>query len=149
MQTDMDLGELHNTAFPSSGSWADRPNDSHSSVYRTGITPPRLRAIDPAATQAVSTVPTVSSVLVAALRLPVEVVRERAEVYAARARAEGTPHSMRLWRQCFEQALTMLARQTNHIPADASCEALFWQQKNDEYWISVAFGRGRPLPTLH
>jgi hypothetical protein len=149
MQTDMDLGEHYDTAFPPDDSCAGSSSTAHGSVYRTGITPPRLHAIDPAATQAISTVLTASAVLIADLRLPVEVVRERAEVYAARARSEGIPHSMRLWRQCFEQALTMLARETNYIPADASCEALFWQQKDDEYWISATFGRGRSLPTLH
>jgi hypothetical protein len=39
---------------------------------------------------------------------------------------------MRLWRQCFEQAIAALAREASHVPASATCEAFFWQQKDNE-----------------
>jgi hypothetical protein len=138
MYSEMDPSEGYDTMPPRTGSWSDDIGGSH-----TGITPPRLEAISPTAAQPAS------ALSVADLRLPTEVVRARAEGYASRARTQGVPHSMRLWRQCFEQAITALAREASQVPADATCEALFWQQKDDDYWISVTFGRGHALPTLH
>ncbi len=138
MYGDMDLGDRYDSALPPGSPWSRHPG-----VSRPGITPPRLHAIDPAATRPIP------ELTVADLRLPAEVVRERADDYAARARAQGTPHSMRLWRRCFEQAITMLAREASHLPADAVCEALFWQQKGREYWVSATFSARRALPMLH
>jgi len=138
MYSEMDLSERNDTMPPHTGSWSGCIGGSH-----TGITPPRLEAIDRAKTQAAS------ALTVADLRLPTEVVRARTEEYASRARVQGIPHSMRLWRQCFEQAMAALAREASHVPADATCEALFWQHKDHAYWISATFGRGRALPRLH
>jgi hypothetical protein len=138
MYTDLDFEERYESAMPYMGSWSSQPGTS-----RPGITPPRLRAVDPADTRPVP------QMTVADLHLPIEVVRARAEDYAGRARARGTAHSMRLWRQCFEQAIAALAREASHVPVSATCEALFWQHKDNEYWISATFGGPRALPALH
>ncbi len=75
-------------------------------------------------------------------------VRRRASEFADFARRQGTLHSMKLWRACYQQAVQSLAREAEHVTATATCEALFWEQKGGEYWISVTFGQP-PAAPLH
>ena len=84
MHIDVDLGERYESAMPYTGSWSSQPGTS-----RPGITPPRLRAVVPADTRPVP------QLTVADLRLPIEVVRARAEDYSGRARARGAPRPTR------------------------------------------------------
>ncbi|MGZ3666086.1 MAG: hypothetical protein ACXVDA_16575 [Ktedonobacterales bacterium] len=123
-----------NTA--TSGAWQTHPN------MPRPFTPPRLHAVDPAATQAVP------RLTIADLRLPADLVRARATQYTAFARAQGTPHSMRLWRVGYQQAMLSLARESAGVAKDAPCLAFFWQQQGREYMVSATFGQP-PLPRLH
>ena len=66
MYTDLDLEERYESAMPYTGSWSSQLGTS-----RPGITPPRLRAVDPADTRPGP------QMTVADLRLPIEVVRAR------------------------------------------------------------------------
>lgn len=104
--------------------------------------PPRLHAVDPAATQPVP------RLTIADLRLPADLVRARATQYTAFARAQGAPHSMRLWRVGYQQAMQSLARESVGVTEDAPCLAFFWQQQGREYMVSATFGQP-PLPRLH
>lgn len=127
-----------NTAA-TSGAWQTHPNLPHMPRL---FTPPRLHAVDPAATQAVP------RLTIADLRLPADLVRSRATQYTAFARAQGSPHSMRLWRVGYQQAILSLAREAAGVAEDAPCLAFFWQQQGREYMVSVTFGRPQ-LPRLH
>lgn len=75
----------------------------------------------------------------APLRFPEEQVRRWSEQYASYARRQGTPHSMRLWRECFYQALQALARQATRQPDDARCTSLHWKLFNGEYLVAARF----------
>src|SRR5438309_1369110 len=111
-----------------SGAWQTHP------TMPRPFTPPRLHAVDPAATQAVP------RLTIADLRLPADLVRARATQYTAFARAHGAPHSMRLWRVGYQQAMLSLARESAGVAEDAPCLAFFWQQQGREYMVSVTFG---------
>lgn len=102
-------------------------------ISRGTLTPPRLRAVDPAMTQPIP------RLVMADLRFPAEVVRQHATTYATAARLNGSQHSMRLWREGYEQALIALARQATRLPSDATCQALSWEQQYDEFYVSVTF----------
>lgn len=113
--------------------------DIYATVARGSFTPPRLEAV-----QASSAVHS-PRLTIADLHLPTELVRERADRYARVARERGTPHSLRIWRVAFEQALVALSCEATHAPAGATCEALFWQQEGDEYHISITLGQPQQL----
>lgn len=117
-----------------SGAW-----DTYASVSRANLTPPRLLAVaaDPSRSA--------PHLVVADLRLPSELVRRRATEYANLARAHGAKHSMKLWRDGYEQAVLALARESTNIAGSARCEALFWEQRDGEYWVSATFSV--PSPT--
>lgn len=76
----------------------------------------------------------------APLRFPAEQVGLWAEKYASYARGKGIPHSMRLWRECFHQALATLAREAMRQPRDASCTSLHWRLRNGQYLVAATFG---------
>jgi hypothetical protein len=134
MYSEMDAPRHYSTPPPAGVQGnVDRPFFS-----RGHITPPRLL---PAANAP-------SRLIVSDLRVPVEVVRRRAGDFADYARRHGTLHSMKLWRACYQQALQSLAREAGHVAAAATCEALFWEQKGGEYWISATFGQP-PAAPLH
>jgi hypothetical protein len=107
--------------------------EAYASVARGSLTPPRLLAVDTGAARAVPLLTTVD------LRLPVDLVQRRATEYANFARASGAQHSLRLWRTGYEQAIEALARETTHLDASATCEALFWEERNGEIWVSATF----------
>lgn len=113
---------------------------THPTMPRS-FTPPRLHAVDSAATQ------TAPRLTIADLRLPAELVRARASQYTAFARAQGAPHSMRLWRVGYQQAMRSLARESAGVAENAPCLAFFWQQHGREYLVSASFGQ-LPLPRL-
>lgn len=110
--------------------------DIYATAAHGSFTPPRLEAVAPSGASR----PT-PRLTIADLRLPVELVRERADRYARAARERGAQHSLRIWRVAFEQALVALACEATHAPAGATCEALFWQQEGDEYHISITLGQ--------
>lgn len=118
-----------------SGAW-----DTYASVSRASLTPPRLLSVaaDPGRAA--------PHLVVADLRLPSELVRRRATDYANLARARGAQHSMKLWRDGYEQAVLVLARESANIANSARCEALFWEQRGGEYWVSATFSV--PSPTI-
>jgi hypothetical protein len=109
--------------------------EAYASVARGSLTPPRLLAVDTGATRAAPLL------TVANLRLPVDLVQRRATEYTNYARASGAQHSLRLWRTGNEQAIVALARETSHLDASATCEALFWEERNGEIWISATFSQ--------
>jgi hypothetical protein len=111
--------------------------DTYATVARGSFTPPRLEAV---ATSSAARAPRLT---IADLRLPAELVRERADRYAQAARERGAQHSLRIWRVAFEQALVALSCEATHAPAGTTCEALFWQQEGDEYHISITLGQPR------
>lgn len=134
--------ELHDEAAliqdaAASGAW-----ESYASISRANLTPPRLLAVaaDPSRS--------IPKLVVADLRLPAELVRRRATEYANYARACGAKHSMKLWRDGYEQAILALAREAAHVAETARCEALFWEQREGEYWVSTTFSVPAPAP-LH
>jgi hypothetical protein len=134
MYPEMDAPRRYNTPPP-----ADiQESVDRRRLSRGHITPPRLL---PAANAP-------AYLIVSDLRLPVEVVRRRASDYANDARRHGALHSMKLWRACYQQAVQALAREAAHVAAAATCEALFWEQKGGEYWISATF-RQPPAALLH
>jgi hypothetical protein len=116
--------------------------DIYATVARGSFTPPRLEAV------VMSGASLTPRLTIADLRLPVELVRERADRYARAARERGAQHSLRIWRVAFEQALVALSCEATHAPAGTTCEALFWQQEGDEYHISITLGRPQQ-PLLH
>lgn len=124
------------------------PDAAPSSAWRTEphmsrpLTPPRLHAVDPAATQAVS------RLTIADLRLPAELVRARATQYTTFARAQGAQHSMRLWRSGYQQAILSLVREAAGVADNAPCLAFFWQQQSHAFMVSATFGQP-PLLQLH
>lgn len=124
------------TTAPTSGAWQTYPNMSRS------FAPPRLHAVDSAATQVVP------RLTIADLRLPIDLVRARATHYTALARAQGQPHSMRLWRIGYQQAMLSLARESVGVAEHVPCIAFFWQQQGREYMVSATFGQS-PAPRLH
>ena len=82
----------------------------------------------------------------APLRFPEEQVRRWSEEYASYARRQGAPHSMRLWRDCFHQALQALARQAMGQANDARCASLRWKLLDGEYLVAALFdGSTAPL----
>lgn len=98
-----------------------------------GITPPRMRAVDPEETRVLPRVVT------ADVRLDAEAISRRAEAEVAAARTAGTPHSMRVWRESRERALLALARTAAGVPESARCEAITWEQDGAEYHVSVTY----------
>lgn len=114
--------------------------DMYTTVARGSFTPPHLEAVAPSGAARLT-----PRLTIADLRLPVELVRTRADRYARAARECGAQHSLRLWRVAFGQALVALACEATHAPAGATCEALFWQREDDEYHISVTLGRPRQV----
>ncbi len=132
--TNHDFGQ--STAAPSGG-WQTHPPTPRS------FAPPRLQAIDSAATQAVP------RLTIADLRLPADLVRARATEYIASARRQGAPHSMRLWRIGYQQAMQSLAREAVGVADNAPCVAFFWQQQGREYMVSATFGQEALPPRLH
>lgn len=116
-----------------SGAW-----ESYASVSRANLTPPRLLAVaaDPSRSA--------PHLVVADLRLPSELVRRRATEYANYARTRGAKHSMKLWREGYERAVLALARESANIASSAHCEALFWEQREGEYWVSATFSVPAP-----
>lgn len=114
------------------GEWEAYANIAHGS-----LTPPRLRAID------ADTLPAIPLLTVADLKLPATMVQRRATEYANYARACGAQHSMRLWRTGYEQAILALAREAAHLDSTATCEALFWEERGGEFWVSATFSQTR------
>ena len=124
------------TTATTSGVWQTHPYMPRS------FAPPRLHAIDSATTQPVP------RLTIADLRLPVDLVRARASRFTAAARAQGAPHSMRLWRVGYQQAMLALARESVGVAETVPCIAFFWQQQGREYLVSATFGQS-PAPRLH
>lgn len=127
----------HDAAFPLADLYAPTAGtaDIYATVARGSFTPPRLEAV------VMSGASLTPRLTIADLRLPAELVRERAERYTRAARERGAQHSLRIWRVAFEQALVALACEATHAPAGTTCEALFWQQEGDEYHISITLGQ--------
>lgn len=120
--------------------WRELTNPPATSVPREvvssaprGITPPRLRAVDPEETRVLPRVVT------ADVRLDTETVSRRAEAEVAAARSAGTPHSLRVWRESHERALLALAREAAGVPACARCAAITWEQDGGAYHVSATF----------
>lgn len=124
------------TTAPTSGAWQTYPHMPRS------FAPPRLHAVDSAATQPAP------RLIIADLRLPIDLVRARASHYTALARAQGAPHSMRLWRVGYQQAMLALARESVGVAENVPCIAFFWQQQGREYLVSATFGQPS-MPRLH
>jgi hypothetical protein len=127
--------------------------DQMTEIPQTATADPRLGALssprpvlvpvaDPHA--AVSTSGT--RMVVANLQLPEALVHARAQVHASGARTQGAPHTMRLWRVAYEQAVLELAREAAQLPAQAPCEALFWGQRGPEFWVSATFSPPAAAP---
>jgi len=104
-------------------------------VARGSLTPPQLQAVGPDTTRIVP------HLTIANLRLPANQVQRRATEYANYARACGAQHSMRLWRTGYEQAVLALAREASHLDTSATCQALFWEQRGGEFWVSATFSQ--------
>ena len=98
-----------------------------------GLTPPRLRTVDPEETRVLPRVVT------ADVRLNAEAVNQRAEAEVAAARSAGAPHSMRVWRESHQRAVSALAREAAGVLASARCEAITWEQDGAEYHVSATF----------
>ena len=116
--------------------------EAYASVAHGSLTPPRLQAIDTDATRVMP------HLTVADLKLPAALVQRRATEYANYARACGAQHSMRLWRSGYEQAILALAREAAHLDTTATCEALFWEERDGEFWVSATFSQ-RSRRTMH
>jgi hypothetical protein len=99
------------------------------------LTPPRLTPLASA---------TVPHRVLAELRFPGGLVQARANEYAQAARVAGAPHTLRLWRECCQEALVALARQATALPESAVCESLAWQLDGEDYLVSVAFAPPAP-----
>lgn len=112
----------------------DHGHELPPTIARGTLTPPRLQAAVPNVTHHSS------RATIADLRFPSTLVQDRAEEIAGRARSGGAPHSLRLWRIGYEQALLALAREACRISDAAPCESLFWEQNGEEFLISVTFG---------
>ena len=119
----------------------DQATEPLPTIARGALTPPRLRAVAPTTTHRPA------GVLIADLHFPAGLVQARAEEIAARARSVGAPHSLRLWRTGYEQALLSLSRAACGVDAGAPCESLFWEQRDDEFYVSVIFGTPAPVIT--
>lgn len=104
------------------------------------LTPPRLHAV--AAADATQMLPSLDT---ADVRIPLSIVRRRADAYTEAARAAGAPHSMRLWREGHQRALLELTVEAAGIPAGAVCERLSWVEQGAEYRVSASFR----CPALH
>ncbi len=104
-------------------------------IARGVLPPPRLAAID---TRYARDTP---QTIVADLRFPAAAVRALAEDFAIRARAGGAPHSLRLWRVGYEQALLALARAACGASIAVPCTSLFWEERENEFDVSVTFGQ--------
>ncbi|MGH2515747.1 MAG: hypothetical protein ACRDHP_08835 [Ktedonobacterales bacterium] len=127
MYSEMDVRDA---ALAPAGEW-----EAYASVARGSLTPPRLQRIE---TDAARTLPHLT---VADLRLPADLVQRRATEYANYARACGAQHSMRLWRTGYEQAVLALAREASQLDLTATCEALFWEERGGEFWVSATFSQ--------
>lgn len=112
-------------------------SDIFPAVTRGPITPSHLLALPRHPTPSQSLRDTSGP---APLRFPEEQVRRWAEVYADRARRQGTLHSLRLWRECFHEALRELARQALRQPDNAYCVSLHWKLLDGEYLVAARFG---------
>lgn len=137
MRSDMDtrdMRDMQDTSPASSGQW-----DAYASMSMAhgSLTPPRLQALDPDAT-CVLPLHTIAD-----LRLPANLVQRRATEYATYARACGAQHSMRLWRTGYEQAILSLAREAAHLDRTAACDALFWEERDGEFWVSAIFSQSQ------
>ena len=110
------------------------PSVSANGPARAFSAPPRLVATDTAVR------PAQSLLMTASLRFPADLVRERAFDQITFARTGGAQHSMRLWRSGFDRAILALAREATHAPVDATCEALFWEERAGDFYVSVTFG---------
>lgn len=98
-----------------------------------GVTPPRLYAVDPEATQITP------RVIAATVRLDGALVNQHAEAEVAAARAAGAPNSLRVWRESHQRALLALTREAVRAPAGARCEAITWEQAGDAYQVTASF----------
>lgn len=134
--------EMNDQAFAPHDAAASGVWDSYASISRAAPTPPRLLAVEADPSRSVP------RLVVADLRLPSELVRRRATEYAKYARACGAKHSMKLWRAGYEQAIQTLARESAHIASPARCEAIFWEQRGGEFWVSATFSVPAPT-TVH
>lgn len=131
MSAEHDAAPILSDLYPPAAGTAD----IYATVARGSFTPPRLEAV------VASSASLTPRLTIADLRLPVELVRERADRLARAARERGAPHSLRIWRAAFEQALVALSCEATHAPAGATCEALFWQQEGDGYHLSITLGQ--------
>jgi hypothetical protein len=104
-------------------------------IARVPIVPPQLVPADPGTTRSLT------RITIADLRFPSTTVRRRAESITRQARANGTPHSLKLWRQSYIQALLTLSREACGAAESAPCESLFWAQRDNEFSVSVIFGQ--------
>lgn len=134
--------EQHNQDIASRDAAASGAWESYASISRANLTPPRLLAVAPDPSRSIP------RLVVADLRLPAELVRRRATELANYARACGAKHSMKLWRDGYEQAIHALARESATIADTARCEALFWEEREGEYWVSATFSVPAPR-TMH
>ncbi|MFI5274137.1 MAG: hypothetical protein ACHQ4H_13970 [Ktedonobacterales bacterium] len=126
MHVELDCYDLAGpAAIP--GGWAPEASVVHA------LTPPRQRAIDPDATHRLP------RLTVANLRVPVALVRQRADGEVAARRATGAPNSLRVWRESHQRMLLALAREAAGAPAWAYCEALTWEQDGAEYHLTATF----------
>jgi hypothetical protein len=118
----------------------DRGCELLPTIARGALTPPRLQAIAPAAARGLL------RTTIADLRFSSTLVQGRAEEIANRARSGGAPHSLRLWRIGYEQALLSLAREVCRLGETSPCESLFWEQHGEEYYVSATFGEPGSAP---
>ncbi|HLJ81727.1 MAG TPA: hypothetical protein VKT52_09600 [Ktedonobacterales bacterium] len=129
-----DMRDIQNTSSAPGGEWEAYTGMS---MARGSLTPPRLQALDPDATRVLPLH------TIADLRLPANLVQRRATEYASYARACGAQHSMRLWRIGYEQAILALAREAAHLDRTATCDALFWEERDGEFWVSATFTQSK------
>lgn len=97
------------------------------------FTPPRLQAVDSDTTRVLP------RVAAADVWLPSSLVEQRSDDEVAAARAAGTPHSMRLWRESHQRVLLALAREAAGVPPTAHCDAITWEQSGDDYHVTASF----------
>jgi hypothetical protein len=123
--------------------WTEMPTINTRDGARSGplfpssgpLTPPRLTPLDDSVS---------ARRVVAELCFPGGLVQARANEFAQAARVAGMPHTLRLWRECCQEALIALARLTTGAPESAVCESLSWQLDGEDYLVSVAFAQPAP-----
>lgn len=123
--------------------WTEMPTSIARDGARSGplfptsgpLAPPRLTPLGSAAG---------ARRVVAELHFPGGLVQARANEYAQAARVAGSPHTLRLWRECCREALIALARITTALPESAVCESLSWRIAGEEYLVSVEFAQPAP-----